>query len=271
MTTLEEKQERLENGLAAFPSLLVAFSGGVDSTLLAAVAHRVLGDRMMAVTARSTLHTRRELQMASDIAAAQGFRHEVVDSCEMALPTFLRNGPNRCYHCKKALLTQLRGLADCLGFDDIAHGANLDDDDDERPGMTAAVQLGVHAPLRDAGLNKTDVRRMARSLGLPNWNLPANACLATRVPGGMRLTPELLATIGEAEAFIRSMGIDALRVRHHGEIARIEADPADWHRLLSEDQRRAVVDHLHAMGYRYVTLDLAGYQRGSMNRRRADG
>jgi uncharacterized protein len=267
MTAFEEKQAMLERTLGTFPSLLVAFSGGVDSTVLTVLAHKVLGEALLAVTARSALHTPAEMALAGEIAASAGFRHQVVDSDEMALPAFQRNGPNRCYHCKKALLTQMRHMADRLGIAHIAHGANRDDDNDHRPGEAAAREMAVRAPLREVGLSKVEIRRIARDLGLPNWDLPANACLATRIPSGTRLSPELIAVVGQAESVVRELGIDGVRVRHHGEIARIEIDPSDWAGLLPADRRRVVVAELKRLGFKYVVLDLAGYQRGSTSRR----
>jgi uncharacterized protein len=267
---LQEKTEKLKEILKSYPDLIVAFSGGVDSTLLLYVAHMVLGEKVLAITAHSPVHPEREIRFAKEFTTELGIRHVVVASREMQQADFRANRSDRCYVCKRNILADLIELGNGRGMAHVVHGANLDDLKDYRPGMKAARELGVTAPLVEAGLNKDDIRLVSRQLDLPTWNKPSMACLATRVPYGTIIREETLAMIDAAEEMILSVGASTVRVRHHGDIARIELDPEDFERILVPSTRLAVTDRLKALGFNYVTLDLEGYTSGSMNRNMTD-
>ena len=268
---LKKKSQKLKDILSKYSDLIVAFSGGVDSTLLLYMAHDVLGEKVLAITARSPVHPEREVRFAEEFTSEMDIPHVVVDSREMQKDDFRANRPDRCYVCKKNLLTDLIELGRIRGMKHIVHGANMDDLGDYRPGMDAAREMGVSAPLVEAGLTKEDIRLLSRQLNLPTWNKPSMACLATRVPYGTVINEEMLKTIDAAEDYILSYGVSTVRVRHHGDIARIELLPEDLRRLLSESNRQAIAGHLKSLGFKYVAIDLDGYTSGSMNRPLEDG
>lgn len=265
---LELKHQRLIALLGDLPSLAVAFSGGVDSTLLLSVALEVLGPQVVAFTVDSPLQSRREIREARDLARRLGAAHKVLTPPVMESEALQHNPPDRCYACKRLLFSAMRAAMEPLGLAHLAHGATCDDLGDHRPGLAAAREMGVLAPLVDAGLGKAEVRELSRRRGLPTWNRPSLACLASRVPYGTAITPELLARVEAAEEVLRGLGFEGLRVRVHGDVARIELPPADFPRLMALGARDRVVAGIKAAGFRYVALDLAGYVSGSLNPRR---
>jgi uncharacterized protein len=269
VSELEPKQQtaRLRETILELGSVAIAYSGGTDSSYLLAVCLDLLGaDRVLALTADSPLMPRSELAEAIALAAQLGARHRIVPSHDLSIPDLVANGPDRCYHCKFHRFVALLELARQEGFAHLVHGENADDAADYRPGSRAAKELGVRAPLREAGLTKAEVRALARERGLPNWDRPANACLASRFPYGTALTATSLARVEAAEELLRARwGLGNLRVRDHFPIARIEAPPEELARVAQEDGRSQTVEELIRLGYRYVTLDLRGYRMGSLN------
>lgn len=259
----EDKFRRLKSNLQTMGSVLVAFSGGVDSTFLLRVAHDLLGDRVLAVTALSPSYSTSEGLEAQRLAAEMGVRHQLIQSDEFQDEDFVRNDPKRCYYCKRGLFAKLIRLADDQGLNQVVDGSNQDDQGDYRPGARAVTELGVRSPLQEVGLTKEEIRRLSRRLGLETWGKPAMACLASRIPYGTPLREEVLKMVEGAEEALRELGCVGARVRHHENMARIEVAKEDMERVLSH--REEIVAALKKLGYVYVTLDLEGYRMGSMN------
>jgi len=266
--SLQQKKEALLARIADLKSVLVAFSGGVDSTLLLTLCHDVLKDRVVAATATSALQPGHENNAALQMAQDLGVRHICIQSEILDQAEFLENSDQRCYHCKRHLFVKLRGLADDFNLAHVAHGANADDLNDYRPGFRAAEELGVVAPLLEAGLGKSEIRQLSKELNLRTWDKPAMACLATRIPYGTALTPQRLEAVNTAESVLAEHGFRACRVRCHGSIARIEVPESGLEQLLEPALRKNLVAKFRAIGFKHVALDLEGYRQGSMNRDR---
>jgi uncharacterized protein len=262
---LRLRETLLLDQLRGLPSLIVAYSGGVDSAYLAWAAHRVLGSRALAVTADSPSYPERQRTMALAIARDFNLGHEIVSTRELERPEYRANPANRCYYCKHELYSVLSALARARGFAAIADGSNADDRGDYRPGRQAAREFGVLSPLDHAALSKTDIRELSREAGLPTWDEPASACLSSRIPYHSEVTDEKLRVIEQAEDAVRALGFRVLRVRHHGEVARIELARDELARALEPGISSAIDTALRALGFRYVTLDLKGYRLGSLN------
>jgi len=263
--TLRAREAALFTRLRALPSLVVAYSGGVDSAFLAWAAMRALGDRALSVTADSASYPERHRQMARSIAADFGLRHEVIRTDELQRPEYRANHADRCYHCKTELYTRLAALASARGFAAVADGNNADDRGDYRPGRRAAAEFGVISPLDEAGLTKADIRALSREAGLPTWDEPASACLSSRIPYFSEVTEDKLRTIEQAEDAIRALGFRVIRVRHHGDVARLEVARDEMPRMFEPAIASRIDAALTALGFRYVAVDLKGYRLGSLN------
>ncbi len=263
--TLEQKYEHLKEYIKGLGSVVVAFSGGVDSTFLLRTAHDVLGDRAMAVTASSCSFPERELNAAKEFCRINGISHEVCLSEELDIDGFRQNPLNRCYLCKHELFEKIIDIAAANGFENVAEGSNMDDMGDYRPGLQAIAELDVKSPLRAACLYKDEIRELSRQLGLPTWNKPSFACLASRFVYGETISEEKLGMVERAEQLLIDLGFSQVRVRMHDKMARIEVLPEEIVRLLSADIREKINAELKKYGFSYVTLDLAGYRTGSMN------
>ncbi len=264
---LQQKYRSLRERIAGLENLLVAFSGGVDSSLLAYVANDLLGQRMLAVTAASETYPTEELREAEQIADRYNFNHRVIPTSELDIDGYAENNPDRCFLCRDGLFTTLHDIAVEEGIETIAYGENASDGAglDHRPGRAAAEKHEILAPLDDAGLAKDEVRTLSRELGLSNWDKPELACLSSRFPYGTEITEDALRQVEKAERVLREHGFRQIRVRHHGEVARIEVDPDEISRFAEEDLRREIDEQLRDLGYTYVALDLQGYETGRLN------
>jgi len=252
-------------GLAKMGSLAVAFSGGADSTFLLKVAREVLRDKVLAVTARSPIHPEREFREASEFARRLGVAHVIIRSEELNLKGFSDNRPDRCYLCKRALFSKIKAVAGRHGIEHIAEGSNRDDLRDYRPGMRAVEELGILSPLMEAGFGKAAIRKLSKQMGLPTWDKPACACLASRFPYGEKITREKLAMIEQAEQYLTRLGLKQVRVRWHGGVARIEVDPARRRDFFNLKLMDRIHERFRRIGFTYCALDLKGYRAGSMN------
>ncbi len=262
---LDAKASALDARLAGLGSVLVAYSGGVDSAFLSVTAARVLGSRSLCVTADSPSYPERHRQLATEVARAFNLRHEIIRTDEMARPEYRANPANRCYYCKHELYTHLDALARARGFAAVADGSNADDRGDYRPGRQAAREFGVVSPLDESGLTKADIRALARRAGMSTWDEPASACLSSRIPYHSEVTSEKLRTIEAAERVLRNLGFRIVRVRHHDAIARLELGRDEIARALDPDLSETIDRELRALGYQHVTIDLRGYRLGSLN------
>jgi uncharacterized protein len=263
---LAAQRDRLIATLRSYGRVAVAYSGGVDSTVVAQAAHLALGDAAVAVTAVSDSLAEGELEAAEALAGRIGIRHKVIRTEEFADPNYLRNNPDRCYFCKSELYGRLSGMLGTLEVETIASGANVDDSGDHRPGMKAAGENGVRHPLQECGLGKEQVRALARAWGLPTWDKPATPCLSSRIAYGEEVTPERTRMIDQAERWLRDQGLRVVRVRFHkGDMARVEVPLDDLPRLVEPQTRAAMIRAFRDLGFRYVTLDLEGFRSGSLN------
>jgi len=265
MDDLATKRQQLEAQLSTLPSLIVAYSGGVDSAYLAYAAHQVLGERMLAVTALSASYSARDRAEAEKCVAHGHFRHEFIETDELANPSYRANNADRCYFCKDELFEKLDALAGQRGIAAVAYGINQDDLGDWRPGQQAAREHKVLTPLLDAGMTKADIRELSRQVDLPVWDRPASACLSSRIAYGIEVTPERLAIVEKGEDALRQLGFRQFRVRYHDELVRIEISPEELPRALDPAMTRQFVEIFKGLGFKFVTLDLEGYRTGSMN------
>jgi pyridinium-3,5-biscarboxylic acid mononucleotide sulfurtransferase len=260
-----EKELMLQKQLAEFPSMIIALSGGADSAYLAWAAHRAIGERALSVTALSPSYSAHDRSVVEDFVRKLGVRHEFIETHEMENPKYRANAADRCYFCKDELFNVLDVMAEERGFAAIAYGVNADDTLDFRPGHRAASEHRVLAPLLDAGMHKTEIRTLSHRAGLPTWDRPASACLASRLPYGTEVTPERLALIERGEAALRDLGFRQFRVRLHEKLARVEIAPEEMPRAMSPEMASSIASRLKTAGFTYVALDLEGYRQGSLN------
>ncbi|RNC29148.1 MAG: tRNA(Ile)-lysidine synthase [Candidatus Dichloromethanomonas elyunquensis] len=262
---VHDKRDLLKQDLQQMEKILIAFSGGVDSTFLLKIAHDVLGQNAVAVTVRSSAFPDRELKEARRFCTEQGIKHLVTDSEELDDPEFAKNPANRCYLCKKQLFGKLKEVAEELCAGDLAEGSNMDDLRDYRPGRQALTELGIQSPLLKAGLTKAEIRILSKELGLPTWDKPSFACLSSRIPYGEEITKDKLKMVEQAEQYLLDLGFRQVRVRHHGDIARIEVSPEEHLRFLEHKIAEEIYEAFGRIGFIYTALDLKGYRSGSMN------
>jgi uncharacterized protein len=260
-----QKEEKLRRILQRMGKALVAFSGGVDSTFLLKVASQVLGKNVLAVVARSETYPEREVRTAAKLARDLGVQHMIIKTREIDNPSFSENSPLRCYHCKRELFSRLKEIASARAIPYVLDGSNYDDRGDFRPGSRAGRELGVRSPLGEAKLTKAEIRLLSKEMGLPTWDKPSLACLASRFPYHTAIERRALRQVGRAEDIVRALGFTQVRVRHHGESARIEVNPEEFGRLMNGQARARLVSGLKKLGYSYITLDLEGYRTGSLN------
>lgn len=262
---IDKKYQDLRDILLSLGSALIAYSGGVDSTLVLRIARDLLGDRVLAITAKSPVYPSEEIEQAKAITRDMGIAHKIIETHELSNPKFVTNPKDRCYWCKRELFAELRNIARDNNLNYVLDGTNFDDQNDFRPGMRAANEFEVRSPLKEAALTKEDIRAVSKRLDLPVWDKPSLACLASRFPYGTKITQENLIKVEKAERFIREFGITQIRVRHHDRIARIEVMECDMGKLLEGNMRGKVSSYLKKLGYSYVVIDLEGYRTGSMN------
>jgi uncharacterized protein len=266
MSKNNSKLSALRQTVQKYKRVLIAFSGGVDSTFLLKVCVDVLGkENVIAVTAVSDTYTKDELRYAKSVATDLGVAHILLETDEMSDSNFLSNTPERCYSCKKHLFSSLKDIAEQYNIESLVDASNTDDEDDYRPGHRAAKEFSIKSPLIEVGITKQDIRRYSRMLGLTSWDKPANPCLASRIPYGCKITRNKLEMVQRAEMFLRRAGLKTVRVRHHGKVARIEVLQKDIKKLVSEKMRAKMVDYLKNLGFTWIAVDLEGYRQGSLN------
>jgi len=262
---LKKKLANLKQLIQNLQSVMVAYSGGVDSTLLLGIAREVLKDKVKAIIARSLLHPAREYESAQRIAREIGVPCFTIHTEELKIPEFIQNHPDRCYHCKKELFTKILIFAQGMGIENVVEGTNSDDIHDFRPGMKALVELRIRSPLKEVGLTKADIRLISRELGLITWDKPSYSCLASRFPYGEKINPNDLQRVEKAEGYLHQKGFRQLRLRIHRDLVRIEVAPEEISRFMENSLRSQILNHLKNIGFTYITLDLEGYRTGSMN------
>lgn len=265
MDTLHKKQERLSLYLKKLDNVAIAFSGGVDSTFLLKMAKDSVDGSLLAITARSLNFPKREFDEASAFTAKNGIEHIIIDSNELDIDGFSENPPNRCYLCKMELFSKFKSVAKERGITHVAEASNIDDDSDYRPGLLAVSELGIKSPLREIGFTKSEIRLLSKEMGLATWNKQSFACLSSRFPYGERITPERLRMIDESEQFLIDLGFVQVRVRFHGNLARIETDEAGFAKLSNKSIRDMIYDRFREIGFVYIAIDIKGYRVGSMN------
>jgi len=265
MKKIDKRLQNLKNILLDMQGVLIAYSGGLDSTFLVKVAHDVLGDKVLAVTAVSAAYPAQEVKAAKDLIRKLKVRHIIIKTKELSSQKFIANTKHRCYWCKQELFSELKSLAKKHKLNYVLDGANYEDTKDFRPGMKAAQELGVRSPLKEVGLDKAGIRYLSRKLNLSTWDKASFACLASRFPYGVKINKKDLNTVDKAESFLRNLGFSQVRVRHHGRTARIELEKQQMSKILSEPLRKKIVSCFKKLGYLYVSFDLEGYRTGSMN------
>jgi uncharacterized protein len=263
--TLDEKFDKLKNRLRQMDRVIIAFSGGVDSTFLLKAASMSGLSEVLAVTGQSESMPEKEFTFSKEMAGSLNVSHRIIRTTELGNNNYTTNPPDRCYYCKKELFGKLKQIAEKEDFPFILDGTNSDDAKDRRPGRRAAQEEGIESPLLEAGLSKDEIRELSKALGLPTWNKPATPCLSSRIPYGQEITAEALEKVCKAETFIRKFGVTELRVRNHSEVARIEIHPEDFHKLTGDPARKEIVNYLRSIGFKYITLDLQGFRSGSGN------